>query len=252
MLDIYIVNLESSKDRREYMISQLLEANVDINKTHFFQAIDGRKHPAHPLFSKYNKKVHLIRKGRTLGVEELGCWASHYLLWEECLKLNKPIIVLEDDIILTSSFNSFWNLSQNISDKYNFLWLHDVSYSKSDLGCYKIEKFDINFNIIFNKKPYSGSLGYLLTPAAARILLKTLDTWIHPVDTSMARFWENALTNKVIRPFPVKILEDQFISTIEPSKKYIKITFKRKLSREYYNVVDSIKRYIFNFKNSKK
>ena len=29
---------------------------------------------------------------------EMGCFASHYLLWEKCVELNEPIIILEDDV----------------------------------------------------------------------------------------------------------------------------------------------------------
>ena len=29
---------------------------------------------------------------------EMGCFASHYLLWEKCVELDKPIMILEDDV----------------------------------------------------------------------------------------------------------------------------------------------------------
>lgn len=29
---------------------------------------------------------------------ELGCYASHYLMWQKCVEINEPIIILEDDI----------------------------------------------------------------------------------------------------------------------------------------------------------
>ena len=29
---------------------------------------------------------------------EMGCFASHYLLWEKCIELNEPIIILEHDV----------------------------------------------------------------------------------------------------------------------------------------------------------
>ena len=29
---------------------------------------------------------------------EMGCFASHYLLWKKCVELNEPIIILEDDV----------------------------------------------------------------------------------------------------------------------------------------------------------
>ena len=29
---------------------------------------------------------------------EMGCFASHYLLWKKCVKFNEPIMILEDDV----------------------------------------------------------------------------------------------------------------------------------------------------------
>ncbi|NHA45156.1 glycosyltransferase family 25 protein, partial [Helicobacter pylori] len=36
--------------------------------------------------------------------QEFGCYLSHYLLWKECVKLNQPIVILEDDVALESNF----------------------------------------------------------------------------------------------------------------------------------------------------
>nr|WP_232258440.1 glycosyltransferase family 25 protein [Helicobacter pylori] len=36
--------------------------------------------------------------------QEFGCYLSHYLLWKECVKLNQPVVILEDDAMLESNF----------------------------------------------------------------------------------------------------------------------------------------------------
>nr|WP_232256230.1 glycosyltransferase family 25 protein [Helicobacter pylori] len=36
--------------------------------------------------------------------QEFGCYLSHYLLWKECVKLNQPVVILEDDVALESNF----------------------------------------------------------------------------------------------------------------------------------------------------
>jgi len=35
-----------------------------------------------------------------------GCWFSHYYLWEKCLELNEPIVVLEHDAVIQSPWKS--------------------------------------------------------------------------------------------------------------------------------------------------
>nr|WP_269567279.1 glycosyltransferase family 25 protein [Helicobacter pylori] len=36
--------------------------------------------------------------------QEFGCYLSHYFLWKECVKLNQPVVILEDDVALESNF----------------------------------------------------------------------------------------------------------------------------------------------------
>nr|WP_232258123.1 glycosyltransferase family 25 protein [Helicobacter pylori] len=36
--------------------------------------------------------------------QEFGCYLSHYLLWKECVKLNQPVVILEDDVALEPNF----------------------------------------------------------------------------------------------------------------------------------------------------
>ena len=34
-----------------------------------------------------------------------GCFYSHYRLWEKCVELNEPILIFEDDVVFTRTFN---------------------------------------------------------------------------------------------------------------------------------------------------
>jgi len=35
----------------------------------------------------------------------MGCFYSHFRLWEKCIELNEPIMVFEDDVIFTRTYN---------------------------------------------------------------------------------------------------------------------------------------------------
>jgi GR25 family glycosyltransferase involved in LPS biosynthesis len=35
----------------------------------------------------------------------LGCFYSHYRLWEKCVELNEPIMIFEDDVLFTRGFS---------------------------------------------------------------------------------------------------------------------------------------------------
>ena len=42
---------------------------------------------------------------RTLTKGEVGCFISHWRLWEECVQKGEPILVLEDDAVLNEKFD---------------------------------------------------------------------------------------------------------------------------------------------------
>jgi glycosyl transferase family 25 len=35
----------------------------------------------------------------------LGCFYSHYRLWEKCVELNEPILIFEDDVVFVRGFH---------------------------------------------------------------------------------------------------------------------------------------------------
>ncbi|WP_044365138.1 glycosyltransferase family 25 protein, partial [Haemophilus influenzae] len=91
---IFIINLEKSTDRKAYMQAQFeqLFSNNLIQEIHFFDAIYGKSNPNHPLFQRYNENKRLNAKGYPLTLGQLGCYASHYSMWEKCVELDYPII----------------------------------------------------------------------------------------------------------------------------------------------------------------
>ena len=54
-IKIYIINLEKSIDRRDFISKQFnnLPRKIDYQ---FFKAVYGKEEPNHPLFLKYNEK----------------------------------------------------------------------------------------------------------------------------------------------------------------------------------------------------
>ncbi|HDZ9284767.1 TPA: glycosyltransferase family 25 protein, partial [Vibrio cholerae] len=93
-MKIYVISLKNSLDRRASIEQQMTSHGL---KFEFFDAIDGRIDPPHPLFANYDYTKRLwLTSGKMPMRGELGCYASHYLLWQKCVELNAPIVVLED------------------------------------------------------------------------------------------------------------------------------------------------------------
>ncbi|WP_162974994.1 glycosyltransferase family 25 protein [Helicobacter pylori] len=113
MIGVYIISLKESQ-RRLDTEKLVLESNEKFKGRCVFQIFDAIS-PKHEDFEKLLQELYdaqsLLQSdwyhsyvGAGLTLPELGCYLSHYLLWKECVKLNQPIVILEDDIALESNF----------------------------------------------------------------------------------------------------------------------------------------------------
>nr|WP_232260652.1 glycosyltransferase family 25 protein [Helicobacter pylori] len=93
----------------------VLESNEKFKGRCVFQIFDAIS-PKHEDFEKFIQELYDAQsmlksdwfhsdwcRGELLP-QEFGCYLSHYLLWKECVKLNQPVVILEDDVTLESNF----------------------------------------------------------------------------------------------------------------------------------------------------
>nr|WP_238409164.1 glycosyltransferase family 25 protein [Helicobacter pylori] len=93
----------------------ILESNEKFKGRCVFQIFDAIS-PKHEDFEKFVQELYDAQSmlksdwfhsdwccGELLP-QEFGCYLSHYLLWKECVKLNQPVVILEDDVALESNF----------------------------------------------------------------------------------------------------------------------------------------------------
>ncbi|MCQ2803832.1 glycosyltransferase family 25 protein [Helicobacter pylori] len=114
MIGVYIISLKESQRRldTEKLVS---ESNEKFKGRCVFQIFDAIS-PKHEDFEKFVQELYDAQSmlksdwfhsdwccGELLP-QEFGCYLSHYLLWKECVKLNQPVVILEDDVALESHF----------------------------------------------------------------------------------------------------------------------------------------------------
>ncbi|MCQ2614393.1 glycosyltransferase family 25 protein [Helicobacter pylori] len=114
MICVYIISLKESQRRldTEKLVS---ESNEKFKGRCVFQIFDAIS-PKHEDFEKFVQELYDAQsmlksdwfhsdwcRGELLP-QEFGCYLSHYLLWKECVKLNQPVVILEDDVALESHF----------------------------------------------------------------------------------------------------------------------------------------------------
>ncbi|MGL2799720.1 glycosyltransferase family 25 protein [Helicobacter pylori] len=114
MTQVYIISLKESQ-RRLDTEKLVLESNEKFKGRCVFQIFDAIS-PKHQDFEKLLQELYdsssLLKSDwfhsdycyKELLPQEFGCYLSHYFLWKECVKLNQPVVILEDDATLESHF----------------------------------------------------------------------------------------------------------------------------------------------------
>ncbi|WP_162982639.1 glycosyltransferase family 25 protein [Helicobacter vulpis] len=144
-------------------------------------------------------------RGKMMSLGELGCYASHYTLWQHCVALQEPICVLEDDIHLQPHFfEGLAYLQEHIEALGWVRLMHLFTYTKTPTAFSQVQQIKQN-------TCGSGTQGYCITPKVAAIFLKiSQHKWVMPVDWVMENPYLHGVANLVIEPF--LIAEDQVLS----------------------------------------
>ncbi|WP_038814461.1 glycosyltransferase family 25 protein [Campylobacter jejuni] len=242
-MKVFIINLERSLDRKEHMqkqIQKLFEKNPSLkNKLEFvfFKAIDA-KNKEHLEFKDHFSWWGSWILGRELSDGEKACFASHYKLWQECVKLDEPIIILEDDVEFSDEFlnNGTEYIDELLKSKYEYIRL-----------CYLFDKrlyflSEGGYYLSFEK--LAGTQGYVLQVSAAKKFLKCAKNWIYAVDDYMDMFYKHNVLNIVKKPLFLK--QANFSSVIvEYGRKFsIKLILYKKIAREIFRFYLNILRLL--------
>lgn len=112
----------------------------------------------------------------------IGCFYSHYALWEKCIDLNEPILIFEDDVKFYRNwipvpFDDVLILSLG---KSSFLGEPQKTYLENPTGTPYAHKWQ-NFSM-------PGASGYAIKPNAAKGLIKFYRPYWYPADNAINQF----------------------------------------------------------------
>jgi glycosyl transferase family 25 len=112
----------------------------------------------------------------------IGCFYSHYRLWEKCVGLHEPIMIFEDDVKFYRKFEPVvWDgvliLSLGKSSFLNDPW---QAYLENPKGIPQAVEWK-NFSM-------PGASGYAINPDAARALIKYYKPYWYPADNAINKF----------------------------------------------------------------
>ena len=174
-----VINLPQRADR----LSEFKQINEKYITYEVFNAIDGYAINYDTLLSKgfdiYHQWIDPILKTK-LTKGEVGCFLSHWEIWKKCVEKNEPILVLEDDAIITDKF-SYDELYQRIDEGYGFVYLGWKEMAES---------LPIDNKFVEPVYPY-WTLSYMITPECAKLLLNNYASkHIVPVDEYLPKAFQ--------------------------------------------------------------
>jgi GR25 family glycosyltransferase involved in LPS biosynthesis len=154
---------------RKISIDNILSLLPD---TEIIDAVDGRKMdilgndklPFDQKISIQTGQAHAYQSLTTPGA--VGCYLSHVKCWERCVQLDKPVLVFEDDCVVTPAILK--EIHKKLSTMPDDLEFGGIGY----IPCQPNFVNDAWYTIPYLfKRGYVGAQCYYITPAGARKLL---------------------------------------------------------------------------------
>lgn len=209
-MKLFVINLARSPNRRERM-QERLETLARDKLFHelgleweFFAAIDSTSAAFQHYKQHFSARKCFLWHGRILIDSEIACYASHYRLWQECVKRDEPIIILEDDVCFAPHFLSA--LQDIMRTDFGLVRFYTLD-RKRDKYIHQIGNSPYHYCL----KNTNGTQGYYITPHAARAFLAQ-ECWDSPVDIFMEFVAHHGVDNIIYSPFP--IAEDNATSSL--------------------------------------
>lgn len=202
-----VINLECSSDRRALMKEALDGLGVEFE---FFSGIDGW-HEEHLWLSRHDERASILDHQKPLSVGEVGCFASHYLLWQRCFRAREPFVILEDDVTVASEFPRALDAARELIVKLRLIRLGLVwgMWDHSLVG--HSQGFEI---VQYKSQSVTGTQGYALSPEAAGSLLAHAAVWSLPLDLYMGCDERHGVKSFGLHPLPLSHADQHVLPSV--------------------------------------
>ena len=201
-----VINLKERADRLE-----LFKKNNEGQAPRFslFEAVNG-KELTHETLKEMgfdtDKSWRDPILGRVLTWGEIGCFISHYQVWEMVANGEEPVLILEDDVVLDKKLRE---VEEHLGD-YELLYLTHVEMNKNGVK-------PINETLLQPCYPYHLA-AYILTPEGARKLINSdVKQNIIPADEYVPRMLDRINAAAFVNPVAHQISRDELGTNIEPT-----------------------------------
>lgn len=201
MNKVFLINLDRAKDRLARMQDILINAGIDFE---VFSAVDGTAFDVSAFYSENNQEARGLRK---LSAPELGCYLSHFFLWEKIIKENLPhAVILEDDITIEANLKELIEGALETCDSFDLIRLAGLG----KVPFVRATKLTNTHELVTLLRGATGTQGYIISRRGALKLYRNAVPVTVPVDVYIDHNWLSGIKTLAIHPYPIsenKVLE---------------------------------------------
>lgn len=230
---IIVINLDRSAVRMRETSHNLADNNLSCVR---FAAVDGEA--MSPSLVAQLTTGHGFKRALTRA--EVGCFASHLLVWHCIAQAGCPrVIVLEDDARLISDARARLEALARDKGAWDILKL-----------CYPVRNLSQESAIVtFANRIPVGTTGYAITSNAAAWLVATMVPFGKPVDIALKTWWEHGLSVGVaVPPIGAPAKTHKATSTIaagreQASREALTVRFLRNIRYQLGRRIDRVSHF---------
>ena len=209
---IVFINLDRAAERRRFMEAQGERLGLGFERVAAVEAAGISDATAAEIGRSWE---------RPLTKPELGCFLSHQALWREIAAGDAPVLVLEDDVMLSPRLCS---LLKQVGALSGIEFLNLESFERRRFLTGERRPLLEGLGLLGVARDKSGSAAYLLWPAGARKLLQRAERGAAPVDAFLHGL--KALASFQVEPalaMQVHLLEQRGIPVPIPTATSIQV-----------------------------
>jgi glycosyl transferase family 25 len=202
---VFVIAMTTSTERRKTMTQRLEHLGLAFQ---FIDGIDGTSLPAVDIarHTSPRRQQHLAHPISTGAV---GCALSHMKAWQAITDSNAPMgLILEDDARPDDDLAAVLSRLERLDGKIDIVNL----YLHPNPVLVDIAKLSHDHDLTSYRYNGRGTVGYVISRAAAKHLLASAKPIVYEIDLFLNRWWDHGL--HVLAVNPPLIREDDSTSTI--------------------------------------
>lgn len=194
-LPLFVINLDSSKNKMAFMKNQLECAGLNYER---ISAVCGADFADAELKAVYSEKDNKKHYHRDLTLGEIGCYMSHRKAWQKMVAEHIELaVIVEDDVNIESSYFALADYIEILSS-YDLIKLTD----NQDISPANSRPLSTTAEVVSYNRIPNCTTGYIISISGAKKMLSRKQ-FFRPVDIDIQFCYELNVSVVGCRPYSI-------------------------------------------------